>query len=126
MYYFLDWGLALFSLCATLCTVHVTCHCIQVHFLQFNLITSKVKWCKDGRIDECVSKPYLLQELWRRVSCQDDRGHVWTNSVELLNLSPPYLQQPIASFIYTLPPRPLTLQVERKACILPLSPAKTR
>lgn len=69
---------------------------------------------------------YLLEQLWGGVCCQDGWGHVWTDSVQLLDLSLPHLQQPLPSFIHPLPTRPLTLQVEREACLLPLSPEITQ
>lgn len=69
---------------------------------------------------------YLLEQLWGGIRCQDCRGHVWTDSVQLLDLSLPHLQQPLPSFIHPLPARPLTLQVEREARLLPLSPESTQ
>lgn len=68
---------------------------------------------------------HLFEQLWGGVSCQDGWGHVRTDSVELLDLSLPHLQQALTSFIHPLPPRPLTLQVEREARLLPLSPETT-
>lgn len=69
---------------------------------------------------------YLLEQLWGGISCQDGSSHVWAHSVELLNLPLPHLQQPLPSSVHPLAPRPLTLQVEGKARLLPPPPGSTR
>lgn len=87
-------------------------------------------WRRDGKTGllwlVCPQWVYLLEQLWGRISCQDGWGHVRTDSVQLLDLSPPHLQQPLPSFIHPLSPCPLTLQVEREARLLPLSPENTQ
>jgi len=79
-------------------------------------------WCMLGD-DEQVAA-YLPEQLWGGIRDQDGRGHVGTDPVELLDLPPPGLQQAPPPSVHPLPPRPLALQVERKARLLPLSPAE--
>lgn len=64
---------------------------------------------------------YLVQQLWGGVCCEDSWGHVWTDSIQLLDLSLPHLQQPFTSFVHPVATCPITLQVEREACLLPFS-----
>lgn len=68
---------------------------------------------------------YLLKQLWGGVCCKDGWGNVWTDSVQLLDLSLPHLQQPLSSFIHSLSTYPITLQVKRETWLLPLSPEIT-
>ncbi|KAF6730776.1 PR domain zinc finger protein 4 [Oryzias melastigma] len=89
-----------------------------------------LKWQKK-RLLELVKKfPSITVHLDRRVqeqlrgriSCQDGRGHVRTDSVELLDLPLPHLQQAPPTSVHPMASRPLALQVEREAGLLPLPP----
>lgn len=75
---------------------------------------------------ETSSSEYLVEQLRGGVRRQDGRGHVWAHSVQLLDLSLPHLQEPRPSSVHPLPARPLTLQVEGEARLLPLSPGTPR
>lgn len=69
---------------------------------------------------------YLVEQLRGGVRRQDGRGHVRADSVQLLDLSLPHLQEARPGSVHPLAPRPLTLQVEREARLLPLSPETPR
>lgn len=89
-----------------------------------NELQAELKWMFFSSLSQWWL--YLLEQLWGGVRCQDGWGHVWTDSVQLLDLSLPHLQQPLPRFVHALPPRPLALQVEREARLLPLSPETTQ
>lgn len=69
---------------------------------------------------------YLSEQLWGGVCCQDGWGHVLADSVQLLDLSFPHVQQPLPTFIYSLAANPFTLQAEREARLLLLMPEITQ
>lgn len=68
---------------------------------------------------------YLPQQPRGGVRRQDGRGHVLADSVQLLDLPFPHLQQPLPSPIHALASHPLALQAEGEARLLLLAPEST-
>lgn len=61
---------------------------------------------------------YLDQELWGRIGVHNGTGHLQTDPVQLLNLSPPDQCKPPARAVHLGPSSPVTLQAEGETSLI--------
>lgn len=66
---------------------------------------------------------YLDQELWGRIGVHNGTGHLQTDPVQLLNLSPPDQCKPPARAVHLGPSSPVTLQAEGETSLISELPA---
>lgn len=64
------------------------------------------------------TRVYLQQQLRRRVGCSHSGGHSRANSVQLLDLFAPDLEQARAIPLYPNPAGPRTVHTEGQLCLL--------